>query len=569
MKSKIIIILLSALAMVGCHAHDHEGDNDHGTHDHAQAEGGHAHEESLQLTAYNRDFELFAEAAPFVAGQTGDILAYFSHLENFKPLTEGSVTANLIVGANEIRQTLERPTRTGTYLFSLRPAAAGTGRLVFDIRTSEGVSQIVVADITVFTNEHDAHEAAAETAALSIDGAVFTKEQSWKVDFATAEARREPFGQIIRATAQIQPSQGDERVIAANAAGMVFFPDGNMVEGKAVSAKQALFSIDGSDMAENDFLIRHSEAESGYNRAKAERARAKAERDRAGAERNRARAEYERAKAEYDRKQELAKEYIVSQSDLLRAGMDFTNAETDVVNAETGIVHAETDAANAETDFVNAEVIYNNSLRRNFATSQYTVSSPVGGFITSVLARNGEYVEAGQPILVISQNRDVLLKAELQPRYFDILNRITSANIRLLNSGHTYTLEELNGRVLSYGRVTDAANPLIPVLFQVNNRSGLPPGGFVEMFIKTQTSAQALTIPNEAIIEEMGNYFAYVQLTPEYFEKRLIKKGPTDGIRTEITEGITEGERVVSKGAMLVKLAQTSGAIDPHSGHAH
>ena len=65
------------------------------------------------------------------------------------------------------------------------------------------------------------------------------------------------------------------------------------------------------------------------------------------------------------------------------------------------------------------------------------------------------------------------------------------------------------------------------------------------------------------------NFFVFVQLTPEFFEKRPVKTGATDGVRIEIKEGVTKGERVVSRGAILVKLAQASGALDPHAGHAH
>jgi len=502
MKNNVIMASFIAFAIVGCaHQHNHE------TSDHA-----HAHDETIQLAAYTSDLEIFAEATPFVAGQTSDILANFTHLENFKPLAEGSVTASLMIGWSRITQTLEQPTRIGSYLFSLQPTATGTGKLVFDVKTAKGVSQIVIPDIMVYSNEHDAHEAAADAVVSCSNGVVFTKEQSWKVDFATAEARREPFGQIIRTTAQILPSQGDEQVIAAKTEGVVFFPNNNLVEGKAVTAGQPLFSIDGSEMADNNLSVRYTGAES----------------------------EYLRAKAEYDRKNELAKENIVSQSDLLKA----------------------------KTDFANAEAVYNN-LQKNFSTGRQIVSSPISGFVTCVLVRNGAYAETGQPVLVVSQNRDLLIKAELQPKYFDILGSITSANIRLLNSNRTFTLEELNGRALSYGKSADIANPLIPVLFQVNNKAGLLPGSFVEMFIKTQTNTQAITVPNEAIVEEMGAYFVFVQLTPEFFEKRAIKKGITDGIRTEITEGITEGERVVSKGAILVKLAQGSGELDVHSGHVH
>ena len=59
-----------------------------------------------------------------------------------------------------------------------------------------------------------------------------------------------------------------------------------------------------------------------------------------------------------------------------------------------------------------------------------------------------------------------------------------------------------------------------------------------------------------------------MQITPEFFEKRPVVAGKTDGFRTEIKEGLSLSERVVSKSAILVKLAQVSGQLDTH-GHAH
>ena len=61
----------------------------------------------------------------------------------------------------------------------------------------------------------------------------------------------------------------------------------------------------------------------------------------------------------------------------------------------------------------------------------------------------------------------------------------------------------------------------------------------------------------------------FVQVTPERFEKRLIQTGETDGILTEVTGGLKDSERIVTKGAMLIKLAQATGALDAHSGHVH
>ena len=70
-------------------------------------------------------------------------------------------------------------------------------------------------------------------------------------------------------------------------------------------------------------------------------------------------------------------------------------------------------------------------------------------------------------------------------------------------------------------------------------------------------------------MEEQGNYFVYVQVTPELFEKREVKIGTTDGVSTEIQKGITSIERIVTKGAILIKLTQSTGTLDAHSGHVH
>jgi multidrug efflux pump subunit AcrA (membrane-fusion protein) len=98
---------------------------------------------------------------------------------------------------------------------------------------------------------------------------------------------------------------------------------------------------------------------------------------------------------------------------------------------------------------------------------------------------------------------------------------------------------------------------------------GFISGEFVELYLKTITSSVALTIPNEALLEEQGNLFVFVQVHPELFEKREVSVGSTDGIKSEIKSGITNADRIVTKGAILVKLAQSSGALDAHSGHVH
>lgn len=477
-----------------------------------QTDAEHAHEVKLKLTEYSDNMEVFAETDPFAVGQNSSILAHFSWLENFKPLETGEVTISLIVGTSGVKQTLSQCLRPGIYKFEIQPQKAGVGKIIFEINSDKGKTKIIVNNITVYKDKHDADHAAEEIVVSATNTTVFTKEQSWKTDFATNYPKEEPFGQVIKTTAQVLSSQGDEVIVSAKSNGMVLLSDNNVLEGKSVSAGQVLFTLSGNGLADNNSAVKFVEAQNNY----------------------------EKVKADYDRAKELAKDKIVSEKDLLIA----------------------------KNQYDNAKVIYDN-LNKNFNSSGQTVSSSMSGFVKQLYVKNGQYVEAGQPIVSISQNKTLLLRAEVQQKYANILGTIKIANIRTLYDNKTYTLEELNGKVLSYGRNTNTDNYLIPVSIQIDNKRSFISGGFVELYLKTMTNSQAITIPNNAILEDQENFFVYVQVNPELFEKREVFPGGTDGIRTEITKGIAANERIVTTGAMLIKLAQATGTLDAHSGHVH
>ncbi len=501
MNIKIVLFAALALFLASCN-----------TNHNRKIEEPHHDEVKIQLTAYSNEFELFAEADPFAVGQSSEILSHFSHLPSFKALENGSMTARLKINGKETSHTLDKPTRKGIYKFVLTPETEGVGQLVFDIVTEKGNFQLTVPEVEVFADDHDAIHAGEDIVVSSTNATVFTKEQSWKIDFATAHPKTEPFGQVIRTTARVESAQGDETLISAKTNGIVKLSANNILEGKPVSNGQVLFSISGSELANNNSATRFSEAQNNY----------------------------EKAKADYERIAELAKDKIVSEKDLL----------------------------NAKNQYENAKVIYDN-LNKYFNASGQNVVGTMNGYVKQVFVRNGQYVEAGQPIVIISQNKTLLLRTEVQRKFAPILGTINSANIHTLHDNQTYSLEELNGKIVSVGRNTNSDNYLIPLSLQIDNKGTFVPGGFVELFLKTLTNAQALTIPNSALLEEQGNYFVFVQITPELFEKREVKTGATDGLKTEILQGLSQDERLVTTGAILVKLAQATGTLDAESGHNH
>jgi len=510
MNFKIGMVAFLVFAVSGCHRqaglpgeHDEHGPGEtNGEHD----------EVKFQYTAYSNEYELFAEADAFVVGEVANVLSHFSVLPDFKAVEAGEITMVLTVNNKETRKSLDQPTRKGIYSFDIKPETAGTGTLKFEISNGAGNYDVMVPQVTVFTRHQEAHEAAEKAVVPRVNATVFTKEQSWKIDFSTSHPVLEPFGQVIKTTALIESSNGGEMIVTAKTNGVVVLTSNSLLEGTQVGAGQALFSIKAGDLADNNSSVRYAEAKSNF----------------------------EKANADYERSRELAKDKIISEKDLIAS----------------------------KNQFENTKAVYDN-LNQNFSSSGQTVICPMTGFIRQVFVKNGSYVEAGQPILTVSQNKTLILHANVPQRYASILGSIRSASIRTLHDNQAYSFGELNGKVLSYGKAVNAGNYLIPVSLQIDNKAGFTPGSFVEVFLKTGTNTQAVTIPNTALLEEQGSYFVWVQVTPELFEKREVVPGKTDGVRTEILKGTTADERIVSRGAMLIKLAQATGTLDAHSGHVH
>jgi multidrug efflux pump subunit AcrA (membrane-fusion protein) len=83
-----------------------------------------------------------------------------------------------------------------------------------------------------------------------------------------------------------------------------------------------------------------------------------------------------------------------------------------------------------------------------------------------------------------------------------------------------------------------------------------------------ETTAQKPVVPAAAIVDDAGRPIVFVQRGGETFERRAVTLGPRSRDLVQITEGIKPGDRVVTKGAYLVRLASLSTSVPAH-GHVH
>lgn len=82
----------------------------------------------------------------------------------------------------------------------------------------------------------------------------------------------------------------------------------------------------------------------------------------------------------------------------------------------------------------------------------------------NILVKEGEYITVGQPIATVSQNQRLVLRAEVSQRYYNAMQSVKSANFKTPYDNKVYSLEDLNGRLLSFGKLPTRIHSLSPYL---------------------------------------------------------------------------------------------------------
>ena len=497
--------LLPLAIMAAVVAGCHSHDQEHG-HDHAAEEEG---LEPLVYTLYTDDTELFVEFKPLVVGEESRFAAHFTRLgEVFTPLTEGRIDLKLEVEGKQTLISATEPQVPGIFRLALTPEKAGKAKLTFDITTADYQDQIVIDGLSVYADEESALADAEEGEEAEI---TYLKEQAWKVEFANEAVKRKPFHDVLKTSGEILSAPGDEVIISAKSPGIVLFNGSMPVAGSSVNEGAELFIISGGDIASGNIEAEYQEAKN--NLAK--------------------------AKADHDRNKALIDKEVITLSEF---------QETELV-------------------FENAKTVFE-MIARNYSEGGQRMKSSISGYLKHVFVSEGEFVEAGTPLATISKNKKLILEAYVSQANYSKLPHIRAAHFKSPSSDKVMSTEDLNGRVLSYGKSATEGSPFIPINFEIANKGEVVSGSMVEVYLISDEIKDALVIPKSALMEQQGRLYVFVQLHGEGFERREVRLGADDGRSVQVLSGLKEGDRVVTKGAYQIKLASASGAIPEH-GHEH
>lgn len=357
-------------------------------------------------------------------------------------------------------------------------------------------------------SDHDGHNHNEQTEAEESHGdeVNLSAEQAQTIGLEVVNVQPGKFNQVIKTSGQILSAQGDEVTISATASGIVSFNKASLNEGASVNSGESLLSISSKNIVDGDPIAR-------------------------------AKASYDIANQEYQRAESLIKDQLISRKEY-----------NDI-----------------KLNFENAKITYQSIGRTT--NRGVSISTPISGYIKVKMASEGQYVEIGQPLLTVTQNRKLQLRADVSERYYKDLSNISSANFKTSYDDTVYSISEMDGRLVSFGRGTNSNDFLIPVNFEFQNLGNIVAGSYVEVFLLGLVRDNVISVPVSSLIEDQGVYSVYLQVHPETYKKQEVKIGANDGTKVEIVSGLKDGDKVVSKGTHHLKLASTSSSI-PH-GHEH
>jgi multidrug efflux pump subunit AcrA (membrane-fusion protein) len=125
------------------------------------------------------------------------------------------------------------------------------------------------------------------------------------------------------------------------------------------------------------------------------------------------------------------------------------------------------------------------------------------------------------------------------------------------------------GRLVAVGRLVDPDTRTVPVTYEIDNRDhrlAINQTVFLRLYLTPM--GKAPVVPEAAIIDDAGRPVVFVQRGGETFARRPVKLGIRNHGIVQVLEGVNVGDRVVTKGAYLIRLSTMSSAVPAH-GHVH
>jgi cobalt-zinc-cadmium efflux system membrane fusion protein len=251
------------------------------------------------------------------------------------------------------------------------------------------------------------------------------------------------------------------------------------------------------------------------------------------------------------RSQDLLDHKALSPRDFESAQADYNDAATDVQTALQALkIFGVTQSEIADAEQQNVAI-----------RPELVMRAPLAGVVVQKLVLPGQFIQAGTTAaFVVSNTAAVWVQGHVYDK--DLASVHVGDKVDERNSSFP---DAFHGVVSYIGDMLDPATRTTPVRIVTQNPGGLLKKDlFVDVVIHDRTTRDVLVVPTAAVLYDEQNFpFVYVQAEPGKFAQRLVKIGGQQGDDTQVLDGLTAGDPVVSQGSVFLQFANTYKAVTP------
>jgi membrane fusion protein, multidrug efflux system len=177
------------------------------------------------------------------------------------------------------------------------------------------------------------------------------------------------------------------------------------------------------------------------------------------------------------------------------------------------------------------------------------VRAPFAGRVGDRSFHVGDYVREGDVLMELLDDDPLRVEFELPEGYIGQVEPGSPVAVAV----RSLPGEEISGRVVFVSPRVETATRTFKVEAEVPNpERRLRPGQFVGVEIELARRAEAVVVPEEAVVPRGGENFVFV-IADGTAELRLVTLGERSPGRVEVVSGLTAGERVVVAGQQKIQ----------------
>ncbi len=175
------------------------------------------------------------------------------------------------------------------------------------------------------------------------------------------------------------------------------------------------------------------------------------------------------------------------------------------------------------------------------------IHSPIDGVVTDRPAYAGDMATAGSPLMTIMDTSRLIARVSVPSDELVFLKKGDAAKIRDADAS-----DQLQGAVTVVSPALDPNSTTAEVWIEAVNRDGgLRPGMSVDSSIVADSVTDALIIPTVAILPSEGDAGRVMVIdSHSVAHQRLIRIGIQNEGRTQVLDGLQEGDQVVVEGGV-------------------